>query len=226
MRTPHNHPQVWLLGLCYCNFSRHQRYPWRVLLWQQATKDTKDTYHRASQAPQMPPPLYPAEAASKRPPYVSGKTEPQCLQPRQTEHPRKSHCTLPHLHNHSSLGLWPTCRRNAGLRPQHSPWRLPTLKHGTGGAIQELPRAETRPIDFHYCHGSPRALQPLQPTGYSANSKPQRAATARASHLTWGSNQRPQKLPCVTIDITRAPISTLAAGTRRKCTVLSKELTV
>ena len=35
------------------------------LCWQQATRDTKDTYHRASQAPPMPPPLYPAEGSIK-----------------------------------------------------------------------------------------------------------------------------------------------------------------
>ena len=34
--------------------------------WQQPTKDTKDTYHLASQEPAMPPPLYPAEGSIKR----------------------------------------------------------------------------------------------------------------------------------------------------------------
>lgn len=34
--------------------------------WQQATKDTKVTYHRASQAPAMPSPLYPAEGSFQR----------------------------------------------------------------------------------------------------------------------------------------------------------------
>ena len=33
--------------------------------WQQATNNTKDTYHRASQASAMPPPLYPAEGSIK-----------------------------------------------------------------------------------------------------------------------------------------------------------------
>lgn len=30
--TTQNNPQGWLLGLCYCNSSRHQRNPWGVLL--------------------------------------------------------------------------------------------------------------------------------------------------------------------------------------------------
>ena len=34
--------------------------------WQQATKDTKHNYHRASQVPAMPPPLHPAEGSIKR----------------------------------------------------------------------------------------------------------------------------------------------------------------
>ena len=83
-----------------------------------------------------------------------------------------------------------------------------------------------RPTNFHNFHRSPRSLQLLQPTGYSAISPTQGAAMARASDLTWGSNQRPQKLPCVRIDIMRPPISTLAAGTRTKFTVLSGELSV
>ena len=136
--------------------------------WQQATKDTKDTYHRVSQAPPMPPPLYPAEG--------SIKTTTVCISENRTTVPAASADITSQeitLHFPSPAqpffsGLWPTCRRNAGLRPQHSPWRPPTLKHGTGGAIHELPRAETKPINFHYCHGSPRALHPLQPTGYSA----------------------------------------------------------
>ena len=141
---------------------------------------------------------------------VSLKTEQQCLQPQRT-YPRKSHCTFPHLHKHSSLGLWPTCSRNAGLRPQNSPWRPPRLKHVTGVAIQELLRAEMGPINFHKCHLFPTSLQPLQPTKHSGISATQRAAMARASDLTWGSNHKPQKLPCFRIDITRAPVSALAA---------------
>ena len=31
--------------------------------------------------------------------------KPECLQPQGRKLPRKSHCTFPHLHNHSALGL-------------------------------------------------------------------------------------------------------------------------
>ena len=100
---------------------------------------------------------------------VSLKTEQQCLQPQQTYHPSKSHCTFPHLHNHSALGLWLTCRRDARLGPPHSPQRPSRHKHATEDATQELPRAETRPIAFHPCHHLTRSLQTLQPTGHSRN---------------------------------------------------------
>ena len=96
--------------------------------WQLVTKATEVTYHRASQAPATPSPLYQPKTAPKGPQYVSLKKQ-QCLQPQQTYCPRKSYCTFPHLHNHSALGLWPTCRRNAGLGSLHSPRRPPRLKH-------------------------------------------------------------------------------------------------
>ena len=66
----------------------------------------------------------------------------------------------------------------------------------TGVAIQELPRTETRPISFGPCQRSTRSLQLLQYTGHSGISPTQRAATAKASDLTWGSDQKPQKLLC------------------------------
>lgn len=86
----------------------------------------------------------------------------------------------------------------------------------TGVTIQELRRTETKPISFHPCQCSTRSLQPLQYTGHSGISPTQRAAMARASDLTWGSNQKPQKLPHFSFHITTAPTSTLIAGTRTK----------
>ena len=82
--------------------------------WQRATKATKVTYHQACQAPKCPLLCTQPRAARKGPQYGTMKTQQQCLQPQWTDHPRKSYCTFPHLHNHSALDLWPTCRRNAG----------------------------------------------------------------------------------------------------------------
>ena len=66
----------------------------------------------------------------------------------------------------------------------------------TGVAIQELPRTETRPISFGPCQRPTRSLHLLQYTGHSGISPTPRAAMARASDLTWGSDQKPQKLLC------------------------------
>ena len=66
----------------------------------------------------------------------------------------------------------------------------------TGVAIQELSRTETRPISFCPCQRPTRSLHLLQYTGHSGISPTPRAAMARASDLTWGSDQKPQKLLC------------------------------
>ena len=86
----------------------------------------------------------------------------------------------------------------------------------TAVAIQELPRAETRPIALHNCHRSPRNLQLLQARGHTGISPTQRAPTASASDLTWGANQKTQKHPCFRFHITTDPTSALAAVTRKK----------
>ena len=70
------------------------------------------------------------------------------------------------------LGLWPTCKRNAGLRPQHSPWWSPRLKHVTGVAIQALLRAEMGPINFHKCHLSLRLCSLCSPHGTRESQQP------------------------------------------------------
>ena len=103
--------------------------------WQLVTKATEVTYHRASQAPAMPCPLHPAMSSFKRTTVhiiANTKTVPES---QGTDCPRKSHCTFPHLHNPSSLGLWPTHRRNVWLGSPHSPQCPARLNTVTGVAI-------------------------------------------------------------------------------------------
>ena len=177
----------------YCNSSRHQRYSLKDLL---LASGHKGHYHRVSQPPAMPCPLHPATSSSKR--TTACITEDRTTVPEYqgTHCPRTSYYTYLHLHNHSALGLWPTHGRNVWLRSPHSPQCPARLNTVTGVAIQELPRTETRPISFGPCQRSTRSLQLLQYTGHSGISPTQRAAMARASDLTWGSDQKPQKLLC------------------------------
>ena len=177
----------------YCNSSRHQRYSLKDLL---LASGHKGHYHRVSQPPAMPCPLHPATSSSKR--TTACITEDRTTEPEYqgTHCPRTSYYTYLHLHNHSAVGLWPTHGRNVWLRSPHSPQCPARLNTVTGVAIQELPRTETRPISFGPCQRSTRSLQLLQYTGHSGISPTQRAAMARASDLTWGSDQKPQKLLC------------------------------
>ena len=177
----------------YCNSSRHQRYSLKDLL---LASGHKGHYHRVSQPPAMPCPLHPATSSSKR--TTACITEDRTTEPEYqgTHCPRTSYYTYLHLHNHSAVGLWPTHGRNVWLRSPHSPQCPARLNTVTGVAIQELPRTETRPISFGPCQLSTRSLQLLQYTGHSGISPTQRAAMARASDLTWGSDQKPQKLLC------------------------------
>lgn len=177
----------------YCNSSRHQRYSLKDLL---LASGHKGHYHRVSQPPAMPCPLHPATSSSKR--TTACITEDRTTVPEYqgTHCPRTSYYTYLHLHNHSALGPWPTHGRNVWLRSPHSPQCPARLNTVTGVAIQELPRTETRPISFGPCQRSTRSLQLLQYTGHSGISPTQRAAMARASDLTWGSDQKPQKLLC------------------------------
>ena len=85
----------------------------------------------------------------------------------------------------------------------------------TGVAIQELSRTETRPISFCPCQPSTRSLHLLQYTGHSGISPTPRAAMARASDLTWGSDQKPQKLLCFGFQSTLPQRAQLAALTGR-----------
>ena len=177
----------------YCNSSRHQRYSLKDLL---LASGHKGHYHPVSQPPAMPCPLHPATSSSKR--TIVCITEDRTTVPEYqgTHCPRTSYYTYLHLHNHSALGPWPTHGRNVWLRSPHSPQCPARLNTVTGVAIQELPRTETRPISFGPCQRSTRSLQLLQYTGHSGISPTQRAATAKASDLTWGSDQKPQKLLC------------------------------
>ena len=177
----------------YCNSSRHQRYSLKDLL---LASGHKGHYHRVSQPPAMPCPLHPATSSSKR--TTACITEDRTTEPEYqgTHCPRTSYYTYLQLHNHSALGPWPTHGRNVWLRSPHSPQCPARLNTVTGVAIQELPRTETRPISFGPCQRSTRSLQLLQYTGHSGISPTQRAAMARASDLTWGSDQKPQKLLC------------------------------
>lgn len=177
----------------YCNSSRHQRYSLKDLL---LASGHKGHYHRVSQPPAMPCPLHPATSSSKR--TTACITEDRTTVPEYqgTHCPRTSYYTYLHLHNHSALGPWPTHGRNVWLRSPHSPQCPARLNTVTGVAIQELPRTETRPISFGPCQRSTRSLQLLQYTGHSGISPTPRAAMARASDLTWGSDQKPQKLLC------------------------------
>ena len=177
----------------YCNSSRHQRYSLKDLL---LASGHKGHYHRVSQPPAMPCPLHPATSSSKR--TTACITEDRTTVPEYqgTHCPRTSYYTYLHVHNHSALGPWPTHGRNVWLRSPHSPQCPARLNTVTGVAIQELPRTETRPISFGPCQRSTRSLQLLQYTGHSGISPTQRAAMARASDLTWGSDQKPQKLLC------------------------------
>lgn len=177
----------------YCNSSRHQRYSLKDLL---LASGHKGHYHRVSQPPAMPCPLHPATSSSKR--TTACITEDRTTVPEYqgTHCPRTSYYTYLHVHNHSALGPWPTHGRNVWLRSPHSPQCPARLNTVTGVAIQELPRTETRPISFGPCQRSTRSLQLLQYTGHSGISPTPRAAMARASDLTWGSDQKPQKLLC------------------------------
>ena len=180
----------------YYNSSRHQRYSLKDLLLASGHQGDKGHYYQASQPPAMPCPLHPATSSSKR--TTACITEDRTTVPEYqgTHCPRTSYYTYLHLHNHSALGPWPTHGRNVWLRSPHSPQCPARLNTVTGVAIQELPRTETRPISFGPCQRSTRSLQLLQYTGHSGISPTQRAAMARASDLTWGSDQKPQKLLC------------------------------
>ena len=177
----------------YCNSSRHQRYSLKDLL---LASGHKGHYHRVSQPRAMPCPLHPATSSSKRTTVCITEDRTTVPEYQGTHCPRKSYYTYLHLHNHSALGPWPTHGRNVWLRSPHSPQCPARLNTVTGVAIQELPRTETRPISFGPCQRSTRSLQLLQYTGHSGISPTPRAAMARASDLTWGSDQKPQKLLC------------------------------
>ena len=177
----------------YCNSSRHQRYSLKDLL---LASGHKGHYHRVSQPPAMPCPLHPATSSSKRTTVCITEDRTTVPEYQGTHCPRTSYYTYLHLHNHSALGPWPTHGRNVWLRSPHSPQCPARLNTVTGVAIQELPRTETRPISFGPCQRSTRSLQLLQYTGHSGISPTPRAAMARASDLTWGSDQKPQKLLC------------------------------
>ena len=196
----------------YCNSSRHQRYSLKDLL---LASGHKGHYHRVSQPPAMPCPLHPATSSSKR--TTACITEDRTTVPEYqgTHCPRTSYYTYLHLHNHSALGPWPTHGRNVWLRSPHSPQCPARLNTVTGVAIQELPRTETRPISFGPCQRSTRSLQLLQYTGHSGISPTPRAAMARASDLTWGSDQKPQKLLCFGFQSTLPQRAQLAALTGR-----------
>ena len=224
VRTPHYHPWAGSLDSVSATSQGTKDTNEEFFSWHWTTKATKVTVTEPPRHKQSPLLCTQLRTARKGPQYVSLKKQ-QCLQPQGTDCPRKSHSTFPHRHNHSALGLWRTCRRNPGLGSLHSPWRPPRLKHVTAVAIQELPRAEMRPINCYNCHHSPRSMQPLQPTGHSGISTTQRAAMARASDLTWGSNQKPQKCPCFRFHIATDPISAFAAVTRKKGTFSSQKLT-
>ena len=196
----------------YCNSSRHQRYSLKDLL---LASGHKGHYHRVSQPPAMPCPLHPATSSSKR--TTACITEDRTTVPEYqgTHCPRTSYYTYLHVHNHSALGPWPTHGRNVWLRSPHSPQCPARLNTVTGVAIQELPRTETRPISFGPCQRSTRSLQLLQYTGHSGISPTPRAAMARASDLTWGSDQKPQKLLCFGFQSTLPQRAQLAALTGR-----------
>ena len=205
----------------YCNSSRHQRYSLKDLL---LASGHKGHYHPVSQPPAMPCPLHPATSSSKRTTACITEDRTTVPQYQGTHCPRTSYYTYLHLHNHSALGPWPTHGRNVWLRSPHSPQCPARLNTVTGVAIQELPRTETRPISFGPCQRSTRSLQLLQYTGHSGISPTQRAAMARASDLTWGSDQKPQKLLCFGFHITTTPTSATSSINGKKHTFSSEEL--
>lgn len=210
VHTLHYHPQGWLLGFCYCNASRHQRYVWRVLLLAAGHQG-----HRGHLSPSIPST---SNALSFVPAKDSSKRTTVCITEKTTVPAASADILSQEIILHFSSPAQPFCSRPlANLQEE--------CKAGT--TAQSTAASKTQACDRRCNIGTAKGrneaycLLPLTPfpqvlATAAAHRAPRnlinpRAAMAKASDLTWGSDKKPQKLPRFRFQITTAPMSALAA---------------